>query len=296
MILNVYYNPKTHEAGTVYIEAKDNPFLLASNFKGLRAKKVNAAIIIICADNGAIGQIREAACLVAAANIPKVVVLLNKADRVENCEILDRIKEYINVWTRRHYLGDPVPVISCSAVTELEHPYAVNTLFEELGTDVSIPTLLLSEEINKTLHDELPSWHVDTMDETPKEKRIVDSRTAFKHSTAIDVVSQLTRELIPPISFDQVDKLKTAIELAKRNPGDTLEEKQRFVAQVNRLLELHEWRLETPGGLCRLKVNPGATGAGFIQFAPSRGGSLGGFKNTEIKLVSISRPHLPKPS
>jgi hypothetical protein len=70
---------------------------------------------------------------------------------------------------------------------------------------------------------------------------------------------------------------------------ERIRDKEKFVNLVNESLAAMHLRIELPdGSLARLRVMPGSSGAGFIQFEVIGRGTRGGFASTEIKLVSYT--------
>jgi len=94
----------------------------------------------------------------------------------------------------------------------------------------------------------------------------------------------MVKDKTPGFSRDDIRDIKHIIRAAQDDPP---KDKQAFVDNINRLLELSQYRIQLPDGtLTRLIINPGRDGTGFIQFKGS-GGSRGFKNNTSFKLRRV---------
>jgi elongation factor Tu len=85
------------------------------------AAQVDAAILVVSAADGAMPQTREHVLLARRVGVPYLVVALNKADTVEDPELLDLVElELRELLTLHGFPGDEVPVIPVSALRALE--------------------------------------------------------------------------------------------------------------------------------------------------------------------------------
>src|SRR6187551_1892679 len=85
------------------------------------AAQVDGAILVVAATDGPMPQTREHVLLARQVGVPSIVVALNKADMVDDEEILDlvelEVRELLNEY---EFPGDDVPVIKVSALKALE--------------------------------------------------------------------------------------------------------------------------------------------------------------------------------
>jgi elongation factor Tu len=84
------------------------------------AAQVDAAILVVSALDGAMPQTREHVLLARRVGVPELVVALNKADAVDDPELLDLVElEVRDLLTGYGYPGDEVPVVRVSALRAL---------------------------------------------------------------------------------------------------------------------------------------------------------------------------------
>src|SRR5437868_5754046 len=85
------------------------------------AAQVDGAILVVSAADGPMPQTREHVLLARQVGVPYIVVALNKADMVEDEELLDlvelEVRELLNEY---EFPGDDTPVIRVSALKALE--------------------------------------------------------------------------------------------------------------------------------------------------------------------------------
>ena len=85
------------------------------------AAQVDGAILVVSAADGPMPQTREHVLLARQVGVPSIVVALNKADMVDDPELLDlvelEVRELLNEYT---FPGDDVPVVRVSALKALE--------------------------------------------------------------------------------------------------------------------------------------------------------------------------------
>ncbi|HZN20153.1 MAG TPA: elongation factor Tu [Micromonosporaceae bacterium] len=85
------------------------------------AAQVDAAILVVSAHDGAMPQTREHVLLARRVGVPYLVVALNKADAVDDPELLDLVElEVRELLTTYGFPGDEVPVVRVSALRALE--------------------------------------------------------------------------------------------------------------------------------------------------------------------------------
>jgi len=84
------------------------------------AAQMDGAILVVSAADGAMPQTREHILLARQVNVPAIVVFLNKADRVEDKELLELVElEVRELLSNYNFPGDELPVISGSALEAL---------------------------------------------------------------------------------------------------------------------------------------------------------------------------------
>ncbi|NUR63209.1 MAG: elongation factor Tu [Catenulispora sp.] len=85
------------------------------------AAQVDGAILVVSAQDGAMPQTREHILLARQVGVPHVVVALNKADLVEDEELLDLVElEIRELLTAQGYPGEEVAVVRVSGLRALE--------------------------------------------------------------------------------------------------------------------------------------------------------------------------------
>jgi elongation factor Tu len=85
------------------------------------AAQVDGAILVVSAADGPMPQTREHVLLARQVGVPSIVVALNKADMVEDEELLELVElEVRELLTDNDFPGDDVPVIRVSALKALQ--------------------------------------------------------------------------------------------------------------------------------------------------------------------------------
>jgi len=85
------------------------------------AAQVDGAILVVSAADGPMPQTREHVLLARQVGVPHIVVALNKADMVDDEELLDLVElEVRELLTQYDFPGDDVPVIRVSALKALD--------------------------------------------------------------------------------------------------------------------------------------------------------------------------------
>ena len=106
------------------------------------AAQVDGAILVVSATDGPMAQTREHVLLARQVGVPSIVVALNKADAVDDEELLDlvelEVRELLNEY---EYPGDDTPVVRVSALKALEGDAAASAQVQELmdAVDSFIP-------------------------------------------------------------------------------------------------------------------------------------------------------------
>ncbi len=106
------------------------------------AAQVDGAILVVAATDGPMPQTREHVLLARQVGVPYIVVALNKADMVDDEELLDlvelEVRELLNEY---EFPGDDAPVVRVSALKALEgDPEWTPKILELMAAaDASIP-------------------------------------------------------------------------------------------------------------------------------------------------------------
>ncbi len=123
------------------------------------AAQMDGAILVVSAADGPMPQTREHVLLARQVGVPYIVVFLNKADMVDDPELLDLVElEVRELLTSYEFPGDDVPVIVGSALKALEGDPEWTPKIQELldacdnyipepARDVDRPFLMSIEDI-----------------------------------------------------------------------------------------------------------------------------------------------------
>ncbi|MGI8867468.1 MAG: elongation factor Tu [Mycobacteriales bacterium] len=85
------------------------------------AAQMDGAILVVAATDGPMPQTREHVLLARQVGVPYIVVALNKADMVDDEEILELVElEVRELLSMQEYPGDDAPVVRVSALKALE--------------------------------------------------------------------------------------------------------------------------------------------------------------------------------
>lgn len=106
------------------------------------AAQMDGAILVVSATDGPMPQTREHVLLARQVGVPYIVVALNKADMVDDEELLDLVElEVRELLTGYEFPGDDVPVVRVSALKALEGDDAAAEQVMELlnACDTAIP-------------------------------------------------------------------------------------------------------------------------------------------------------------
>ena len=108
------------------------------------AAQVDAAILVVSAQDGAMPQTREHVLLARRVGVPYLVVALNKADTVDDPELLDLVElEVRDLLSEYGFPGDDVPVVRVSGLKALEGDpewtAAIGDLLDAIDDYVPVP-------------------------------------------------------------------------------------------------------------------------------------------------------------
>ena len=109
------------------------------------AAQMDGAILVVSAAEGPMPQTREHILLARQVGVPYIVVFLNKADKVEDAELVELVElEVRELLTKYQFPGEEVPVVVGSATKALEgeaSEIGVGAIEKLLGAvDAYIPT------------------------------------------------------------------------------------------------------------------------------------------------------------
>ncbi len=123
------------------------------------AAQMDGAILVVSAADGPMPQTREHILLARQVEVPSIVVALNKADMVDDPELLELVEmEVRELLSKYEFPGDDIPVIQVSALKALEGDpewtpkilelmEAVDSYIPEPVRDVDKPFLMPIEDV-----------------------------------------------------------------------------------------------------------------------------------------------------
>src|SRR3712207_6116843 len=123
------------------------------------AAQMDGAILVVSAADGPMPQTREHILLARQVGVPYIVVALNKADMVDDPELLELVElEVRELLSLYEFPGDDVPVVQVSALKALEGDKewedkivelmeAVDSYVPEPERDVDKPLLMAIEDV-----------------------------------------------------------------------------------------------------------------------------------------------------
>jgi len=123
------------------------------------AAQMDGAILVVAATDGPMPQTKEHVLLARQVGVPYIVVALNKADMVDDEEILELVEmEVRELLSQYEFPGDDLPVVQVSALKALEGDEkwgqsvldlmdAVDTSIPEPERDVDKPFLMPVEDV-----------------------------------------------------------------------------------------------------------------------------------------------------
>jgi elongation factor Tu len=110
------------------------------------AAQMDGAVLVVSAADGPMPQTREHILLARQVGVPRIVVFLNKADMVDDEELLELVElEVRELLSNYEFPGDDIPVITGSALKALEnsddeaHTKCIAELMTALDEYVPIP-------------------------------------------------------------------------------------------------------------------------------------------------------------
>jgi elongation factor Tu len=110
------------------------------------AAQMDGAILVVSSADGPMPQTREHILLARQVGVPYIVVFMNKADMVDDAELLELVEmEIRELLTKYNFPGDKIPIIIGSALKALEGDQseigepAIMKLAEALDTYIPMP-------------------------------------------------------------------------------------------------------------------------------------------------------------
>jgi len=112
------------------------------------AAQMDGAILVISAADGPMAQTREHILLARQVGVPAIVVFLNKADQVDDPELLEIVEmEVRELLSKYEFPGDDIPIITGSARNALE----------STSTDPAAPEYECIKELMKNVDEYIPT-------------------------------------------------------------------------------------------------------------------------------------------
>ena len=111
-----YQSPKRHYA---HVDCPGHADYVKNMITG--AAQMDGAILVVSAADGPMPQTREHILLARQVGVPHIVVFLNKADMVDDAELLELVEmEVRELLTKYEFPGDTTPIVKGSALKALE--------------------------------------------------------------------------------------------------------------------------------------------------------------------------------
>ena len=124
------------------------------------AAQMDGAILVVSAADGPMPQTREHILLARQVGVPYIVVFLNKADKVEDKELLELVElEVRELLTKYGFPGDDVPVVIGSAIKAIEGDQSdigvasITKLLEAVDTYIPMPERAIDKPFLMPIED-----------------------------------------------------------------------------------------------------------------------------------------------
>jgi elongation factor Tu len=122
------------------------------------AAQMDGAILVVSAADGPMPQTREHILLARQVEVPAIVVALNKADMVDDPELLELVEmEVRELLSRYEFPGDDIPIVQVSALKALEGDAEwegkILELMEAVDTYIPEPTRALDRPFLMPIED-----------------------------------------------------------------------------------------------------------------------------------------------
>ena len=110
------------------------------------AAQMDGAILVVSAADGPMPQTREHILLARQVGVPKIVVYLNKADQVDDAELIELVEvEIRDLLNEYEFPGDDTPIITRKQLLKLlEGRYILNMVFNAVQKLVEALDVLYS--------------------------------------------------------------------------------------------------------------------------------------------------------
>ncbi len=132
-----YETPKRHYA---HVDCPGHADYIKNMITG--AAQMDAAILVVAANDGAMPQTKEHVLLAHQVNVPYMLVFLNKVDMIDKAERDEMIElvemEIRELLSKYEFPGDEVPIIPGSALKALEEADAKKTDGEWFNTVIKL--------------------------------------------------------------------------------------------------------------------------------------------------------------
>jgi elongation factor Tu len=136
-----YQSPKRHYA---HVDCPGHADYVKNMITG--AAQMDGAILVVSAADGPMPQTREHILLARQVGVPYIIVFLNKADMVDDAELLELVEmEVRELLTKYDFPGDKTPIIKGSALKALEGDQseigvpALIKLVDEMDNYIPVP-------------------------------------------------------------------------------------------------------------------------------------------------------------
>jgi elongation factor Tu len=124
------------------------------------AAQMDGAILVVSAADGPMPQTREHVLLARQVNVPHIVVFLNKADQVDDEELLELVEmEIRELLSNYDFDGDNIPIIMGSALkagedsSNDEANKCIDELMDALDATIPVPERLLDRDFLMPIED-----------------------------------------------------------------------------------------------------------------------------------------------
>ena len=112
------------------------------------AAQMDGAILVVAASDGPMAQTREHILLARQVGVPAIVVFMNKADQVDDPELLELVEMDIrDLLSKYEFPGDEIPIIKGSALAALE----------STSTDINAPEYAPILELMDAVDEYIPT-------------------------------------------------------------------------------------------------------------------------------------------
>jgi len=113
-----YETPNRHYA---HIDCPGHADYIKNMITG--AAQMDAAILVVAANDGPMPQTREHLLLARQVGVPRIVVYLNKVDTVDDPDLLDLVEmEVRDLLSKYEFPGDEVPIVRGNSLAVMQNP------------------------------------------------------------------------------------------------------------------------------------------------------------------------------